>query len=77
MRRKKVSPLLTKGRGLNRRPLPLDPIPAQTGLAIQNDFAELDKHNSLKIGNPVIVLADADYRIAAIRQQMFLCFCQP
>ena len=46
MRRKKVSPLLTKGRGLNRRPLPLDPIPAQTRLAIQNDFAELDKHNS-------------------------------
>ena len=46
MQRKKVSPSLTKGRGLNRRPLPLDPIHAQTGLAIQNDFAELDKHNS-------------------------------
>jgi hypothetical protein len=31
MRGKKVPPLLTKGRGLNRRP--------------KNDFAELDEHN--------------------------------
>jgi hypothetical protein len=31
MRGKKVPPLLTKGRGLNRRP--------------KNDFAELDQHN--------------------------------
>lgn len=38
--------VLTKGRGLNRRPLPLEPIPAQIGLAIPNEFAELDKHNS-------------------------------
>jgi len=46
MRRKKVSPSLTKGKGPQSPALPLDPIPAQTGLAIQNDFAELDKHNS-------------------------------
>ena len=37
--------VLTKVRGLNRRPLPLEPIPAQIGLAIPNQFAELDKHN--------------------------------
>ncbi len=39
--------VLTKGRGLNRRPLPLEPIPAQDWLA-QSKFAELDEHNSAK-----------------------------
>ncbi len=41
--------VLTKGRGLNRRPLPLEPIPAQDWLA-QSKFAELDEHNSNSLG---------------------------
>ncbi len=36
--------VLAKGRGLNRRPIPLKPIPAQDWLA-QSKFAELDEHN--------------------------------
>jgi len=60
MQRKKASTLLTKGRGLSRRPLPLDPIPAQTGLASQSNLQNL---TSTTVGHRTILLGGAtEYR---------------